>query len=110
MERELGSLSPSTLYDITDSIALTNGHLDGGLTDHATDQELNCLVSWSDFQSAYSRKHVAQSNKSTKLFHIQETFLHCRRRRPIDCLNIIVKCMHCNLDFKLLQEIINAFF
>lgn len=36
-----GSLSPSSLRDITDRIALTNGHLSGGLTDPASDQEVN---------------------------------------------------------------------
>lgn len=36
-----GSLSPSSLRDITDWIALTYGHLSGGLTDPASDQEVN---------------------------------------------------------------------
>lgn len=65
MERELGHLSASTLHDITDSIALTNGHFGGGSTDPPTDQELNRLVWWTDFQSAYSRRHVAQNNCAT---------------------------------------------
>lgn len=47
-----GSLSPSSLRDITDRIALTNGHLSGGLTDPASDQEANQLASlqpaWAD--------------------------------------------------------------
>lgn len=35
------SLSSSSLRDITDRIALTNGHLSGGLTDPTSDQEVN---------------------------------------------------------------------
>lgn len=72
MEGELGPLSASTLHDITGSVALTNGHLGGGSTDPPTDQELSRLVWWTDFQSAYSRRHVAQNNcaKVIKSFHI----------------------------------------
>lgn len=96
----VGVLKLLSLRDITDRIALTNGHLSGGLTDPASDQEVNQPASlqpaWADILVCIHACVLGAENK-----HVHELIIKgnrftdmkactTRKRGMIDCLGIIV--------------------